>query len=102
MLYPIINLDPATATANNTVLPPGNCAVIAIDMTIVQMSQIILTQISHTEDFGLRGWVSVYPAGISIIKGMPDYFSLPRMNPRPLVLYVPSLFPNFDCILAPL
>jgi hypothetical protein len=100
-LYPSFVLDPVLAAANPNVIPSGTLALIPIDMTVTQMTKIIVTQVSLTQDFGLRGWVSQYPLGISLIVPLPDTFSLSRMTPAPLLIYVVDQIPLPDMILAP-
>lgn len=101
MLYPVITFDPVVAAVNPNSLPSGTLALVVIDMTSVLMTQIYVSQVSLTEDFCMRGWVSEQPAGISIIFPFPDMFPLVRMTPRPLVIYVHGQTPPINNILAP-
>ena len=99
-LYPITNLSPLVAAIGGNLLPSGSLITIPIDMTIAQMTQIIVGQISQTEDFGMRGWISLYPDGISLISGLSSVFPLMRMSPQPLVIYIQGQIPPVGAIEA--
>jgi hypothetical protein len=102
-LYPTVILDPTVAMTGPNLLPSGSLVALPIDMSVVRMTQIILGQLSMTEDFGLRAWVSLYANGISLIApAWPDTFSLSRMTPRALVIYVRGQTPPLDTILVPI
>jgi hypothetical protein len=99
-LYPTITLDPLTTVIGGNIVPAGSLVIMPIDMSAVLMRQIIVGQISQTEDFGMRGWVSLYPNGISLITGLNAVFPLMRMSPQPLVVYVQGQSPPLGSIQA--
>lgn len=101
MLYPSITIDPTVATGTANMLPAGMVALIPINMSVVQMMQIILVQVSQSEDFGMQAWLSVAPAGLSLITPFPNVFSLMRTTPRPLILFLHGQTPPVDAIFAP-
>jgi hypothetical protein len=101
-LYPTVVLDPTVAMSGPNLAPSGSLITLPLDMSVVLMKQIIVAQLSLTEDFSLRAWVSIYPNGISLITpAWPDTFALSRMTPRPLVLYVRGQIPPDETILVP-
>jgi hypothetical protein len=91
MLYPSITLDPLIANLHNNVVPSGTLVVLPIDMTSVQMTQIKMLQISFTQDFSLRAWLSVYPGGTPL---PPGYFPLLRTSGVPFVVYCAGQTPS--------
>ena len=92
-LYPTTVLDAATAASDNNTIPSGNLIVIPIDMTVTQMTQITLRQISLTQDYSLRMWLSVYPHGMTVEPGM---FPVLRFGGVPFVIYVAPQTPPSD------
>jgi hypothetical protein len=100
MLYPSIQLDPITATGTPNLLPSGTIALIPLDMSVVRMMQIILVQVSLTEDFGMQAWVSQVPAGLSLITPFPNVFPLVSTTPRPLIIFLRGQTPTPGAILA--
>lgn len=101
MLYPTITFDPVVAATNPNLLPSGMLALILVNMRTVAMSQIIVSQVSLTEDFGMQGWLSEEPGGIPLTIPAPGTFPLSRFTPRPLIVLVAGHTPPPDSILAP-
>lgn len=93
-LFPITILDPITAASGFNTLLSGSLVVIPLDMTFAAMTQITIVQASLTQDFSLRGWISVYPDGIALA----SVFPILRGNGLPIVIYVPLQTPPNDCI----
>jgi hypothetical protein len=87
LLYPHIFIDAVTAGNGPNLLPSGNLALVQIDMTVTQMTRIIVTQVSLTQDFGMRFWLSVKPLGSSIISTWPRELAVSRMTPEALFIY---------------
>ena len=88
-LYPTIVLDAATAALDNNFIPPGTLVVIPIDMTVPQMTQISMAQLSLTQDYSLRTWVSVYPGG----RVIDALFPILRTVGLPFIIYVAGQTP---------
>ena len=88
-LYPTTFLDATTAAADNNLMPPGTLTVIPINMTVTQMTQINLAQLSLTQDYSMRMWVSVYPDGIPI-GGM---YPILRFAGLPFTIYIAGQTP---------
>ena len=65
-LYPTTVLDAVTAALNPNPIQPGNLIVIPIDMTSTLMTSIDLQQMSNTQDYSMRAWLSVYESGIAL------------------------------------
>lgn len=65
-LYPTTVLDVITAAENPNPIQPGNLIVIPIDMTSTVMTTIDLQQMSNTQDFSMRAWLSIYPSGAAL------------------------------------
>lgn len=93
-LYPITVLDPMTAASGFNSLSSGSLVVIPLDLTTVAMTQVTVVQASLTQDFSLRGWISLYPDGIALANDFP----ILRGNGLPIVIYVPLQTPPDDCI----
>jgi hypothetical protein len=77
-------------------LPSGSLVLMSIDMTTTQMTRIIITQVSLTQDFGMRYWLSQYPAGVSVIGSSPHELAVSRMSPMPLIIYNVGQTPSDD------
>lgn len=88
-LYPTTIIDPDAALGNNAIAS-GTLICIPIDMTSSQMVQIVLSQLSLTQDYSLRTWVSVYPDGNAIAPGL---FPILRNGGLPFIVYVPGQTP---------
>jgi hypothetical protein len=95
-LYPYSFLDPVTAMNGPNLLPSGSLVLMSIDMTTTQMTRIIITQVSLTQDFGMRYWLSQYPAGVSVIGSSPHELAVSRMSPMPLIIYNVGQTPSDD------
>lgn len=93
-LYPVIDLDPMVATSDFNLIPSGSLVTIVIDMIATTLSVLTLIQVSLTQDFSLRGWISSAPDGIPIGHYMP----ILRVGGWPIVVYVPPETPPEDCI----
>lgn len=87
-LYPSITVDPNTAAASPTFVPAGQMILIPLDMTSVMMTQISLAQLSLTQDFALRAWVSPFPEGISVVAAPSNVFPVMRTGGLPITVYV--------------
>lgn len=88
-LYPTTIIDPDAALGNNAIAS-GTLISIPIDMTNSQMIQIVLSQLSLTQDYSLRTWVSIYPDGKAIAPGL---FPILRNGGLPFIVYVPGQTP---------
>lgn len=88
-LYPITILDAATAGSANNLMPSGTMLVIPIDMNDIQMTQISMAQLSLTQDYSLRTWVSLYPASIPI----DGLYPILRAASVPFIIYVAGQTP---------
>ena len=88
-LYPTTVLDATTAASGNNLIPSGTLLVIPIDMTFTQMTQIGLAQLSLTQDYSLRTWVSVYPDGMPI----GGIFPILRFASLPFTIYIAGQTP---------
>lgn len=77
----------------------GNLIVFPVDSSGFDMLQITLTQLSQTQDYSLRFWVSVYPNGMPLI---PGYVSILKAGGLPLVLFASGLIPPTDSLLCPI
>lgn len=88
-LYPTTVLDATTAASGNNLIPSGTLLVIPIDMTVTQMTQIGLAQLSLTQDYSLRTWVSVYPDGMPI----GGIFPILRFASLPFTIYIAGQTP---------
>ena len=86
-LYPHILIDTVTAGNGPNLLPSGTLALVPLDMTLTQMTRIIVTQVSLTQDFGMRFWPSAKPCGPSIISTWPRELAVSRMTPEALFIY---------------
>lgn len=93
-LFPITLLDPTTAASGFNTLSSGTLVVIPLDMTTVVMTQVTVVQASLTQDYSLRGWISVYPDGIALA----SVFPILRGNGLPIVVYAPLHTPPEACI----
>ena len=100
LLYPHYTLDPASASAEPNLLASGTLALIPVDMTVTQMTRIVMTQVSLSQDFGIRCWLSRYPLGESVIAPPPGMMALSRMTPRPLIVYTAEQTPPSNTVLA--
>lgn len=94
-LYPYTTIQPVEAALAATVIPSGCMVVIPLDMTLLQIMQITLRQVSQTEDFCLRAWVSLRPGGLSI----GSFITMPIsvFTPAPLLVYVGERDLPLDC-----
>jgi hypothetical protein len=88
-LYPVTITDPATVSVGNNGIASGTLIAVSIDMTSTQMMQIVMAQLSLTQDYSLRTWVSVYPDGNAIAPGV---FPILR-NGIPFIIYVAGQTP---------
>jgi len=98
-LYPTITIDPVLAASeyfNN--LPSGTLALIPLDMRTVMMTEITIAQASLTQDYSLRGWVSAYPDGMSVVLPPANVFAIMRTGGVPIVVHTASQTPPDDCI----
>lgn len=89
-LYPIIELDPEIAALDPNMLPAGTLIVLPVDMSSVQMVQIVLVQLSQTQDYSMRTWLSRYPDGIAIAPGV---FPVLRGQGLPFVIHTADQTP---------
>lgn len=89
-LYPTTVIDPATLALEPNIIQPGNLIVAPIDMTEAQMVQIDLQQMSNTQYFSLRAWLSLYQNGIAY---PPGNYSVLNWAGAPIVIYVPGQTP---------
>lgn len=83
-------------------LPPGNLIVVPLDMTIVQMTQIMLQQMSNTQDYSMRAWISQFPGGIPLGSGI--YSVLKFGAGLPIIVHVASQTPpenTFPVLVSP-
>ena len=70
-LYPTTILDAESAGLRPNPIPSGSLIVIPIDMTTVAMTQVMLVQVSYTQDYSLRTWLSLHPDGLAIAGVIP-------------------------------
>lgn len=94
-LYPITFLDAVTAGMAPNPIPSATLVAIPIDMSTVQMTQLTVAQLSFTQNYSLRAWLSVYPAGIPLPPDAPpDFFPvLGAMVGLPIVIYTATQTP---------
>lgn len=94
-LYSTTMLAATAAVAAPNPIPSSTLVAIPIDMTTVQMTQITVAQLSFTQNYSLRAWVSTYPGGIPLNPDTPpDFFPvLANMVGLPIVIYTPSHTP---------
>jgi hypothetical protein len=94
-LYPYSTVQPAEAALAAIAIPSGCMVVIPVDMTVRQVMQIILRQVSQTEDFCLRAWISLRPGGPSI----GTFITMPVavFTPAPLIIYVGEMDLPMNC-----
>lgn len=93
-LFPITELDANTAAQGNNLLPAGTLIVIPIDMTSVRMTQITVAQVSATQDYSMRTWLSEFPDGVAIA---PGPFPVLRTSGLPFVVYITGQTPPDGC-----
>lgn len=98
--YPIYTISPESASASANALPSGCVAVIPIDMTVTRMTSILLAQLTLTQDFSLRTWVSIFQNGIPV-NPQPNTYPVLKVNGFALVLYVPPETPPSGTIPIP-
>lgn len=95
-LYPTIFLTVAEASPEPNFMPSGTLVVIPIDMTVNQMVEISVNQMSNTQDYSMRGSLSVYPGGDPIpsssFEGIGT-FAVMKYGAYPLAVYVPGQIP---------
>ena len=97
-----IDLDlPAVSGVAEQIVPvtAGNLLMFPVDMSQVNMLQIALAQLSQTQDYSLRAWVSVYPNGMPL---PPGYVSVLKVGGLPLVLFAFGLIPPTNTLLCPI
>ncbi len=102
-LYPIIQIDPSIAVLDPNKIPSGTLIVIPIDMTTVNMTSLTISQVSNTQDFSLRAWVSIYRDGDALPSpALPQpssgIYPVLRWVGLPLVLYLPGFTPPDDTV----
>lgn len=93
-LYPITTLTPATASVEPNLLPSGTLFVIPIDMTTVNMTQLTLNQMSNTQDYSMRAWVSQFPDGIPLPSSVgTGIYPVMKWDGLPIVVYLSGQTP---------
>ena len=92
-LYKIVNLTPEEAADGPNFIQPGNLITIQIDLTIISMTSIDLSQMSQTQDYSLRAWVSKYPSGIFF---PPGHYAVKKFGWSPIVIYKSPQTPPDD------
>lgn len=99
-LYPITFLDAITAALAPNSIPSATLVAIPIDMTTVQMTQITVAQLSFTQNYSLRAWLSIDPAGIPLKPNTPpDFFPvLGVLVGLPIVIYTAPQTPPVNTI----
>lgn len=98
-LYPTTVLEASVAAEEPNVILAGTLTVIPLDMTVSQMVQLNLWQMSiWTEDFSLRAWISVFENGIPYPPGPTPII---RYGGAPIVVYVESQTPPEHSIAVP-
>jgi hypothetical protein len=79
----------ATATGMQ-LLPAGKLGLYQVSVPAGDGIVLSMMQIAMTEDFSIRAWFSLVPAGISIISGTFQVFPLIRA-PTSYILYDPAI-----------
>ena len=79
MLYPVLKIDPDNVEGMHY-LPPGNLAVIQLNVMSGQIVKFAMLQNSATQDFSMRAWVSVVPSGKTLgTDAATEFWPLPRV-----------------------
>jgi hypothetical protein len=97
-LYPTTILDAVTAASGYNCIYAGTLVAIPIDMAATQMSEITLAQMSHTQDYSLRAWLSEYVGGVAI---PPGFIPVLKTASVPIVIYTASQTPPANTIGIP-
>jgi hypothetical protein len=92
-LYPMTIKDASTLSEPN-LLASGSMIIAPIDMTTIQMTQITLQQMSNTQDFGIRAWVSLYQDGIALGAGN---YPLLKFGGLPIIIHTSAQTPPDEC-----
>jgi hypothetical protein len=80
-------------------LPSGGWIGLSLDLTTLVRAQITLTQLSYTQDFSVRAWISVYPNGIAV---PPGPWPVLRTGGLPILVYTDAQMPMADIVPVPL
>jgi len=81
-------------------LPPGNLAVIQLNVMSGQIVKFAMLQNSATQDFSMRAWVSLVPSGKTLGTNVAtEFWPLPRV-PNLCAVYDQSLEPPDDILRA--
>src|SRR3569623_119827 len=95
-----LDLPALSEVAEQTVpVASGNLIMFPVDSSQFNMLQITLSQLSQTQDYSLRAWVSVYPNGTPLA---PGYVSVLKVGGLPLVLSVFGLISPINTLLCPI
>ena len=105
-LYPIVILTPSEASIAPNLIMPGNLIVIPLDMTTIQMTSIDLQQVSNTQDYSMRAWLSVYQNGAPLPSsdGVSGIFPIIKFSLFPIIIYIESQTPpanSFPILVTP-
>ena len=76
--------------AQQIIIAPGAWMGWPVDLTNVNMIQITLAQLSQTQDYSLRAWVSVYEQGVPLPPGATPVM---RISGFPFIVYTASQIP---------
>lgn len=79
-------------------IPSGALVSWPLDLTSASMIQIILAQLSLTQDYSLRAWISVYVNGIPLA---PGYVPVMQTGGLPLVVYISPQTPPANTFAVP-
>lgn len=90
-LYPTTVIDNATLAQEPNFINPSSLIVTPIDMTTAQMVQIDVQQMSNTQYFSLRAWVSQFQNGIAFA---PGNYPVLTWAGALIVIYVPGQTPS--------
>ncbi len=95
-LYPITILDAVDAVLEPNPILSGTETIIPIDMTTTLMTELTVFQMSNTQDFSLRAWLSKYQNGIalpSIGFATGGNYPIRRFGGVPIIIYVAGQSP---------
>lgn len=103
-IYPITITDTDTLSVDPNLLLPGNMTCVPIDMTTVRMTQITMQQLSNTQDYSLRAWVSLYREGVALGDDSKKTYTIMRNILLPIIIYTAGQVPpveSFSVLVEP-